>query len=157
MKIGIGASKKTIIGKKKDADKSGIGTGITGTARSLSIAGSRILNYPVLEIALNAMVMIGMTDPIGAIMMMIGSLLGRLGGERQFMIGWGADSVYTIGLAIVFNIFPGIKKSLKRWQMLGFPMSSYFAGMLIPIMSSQGNIAVHRQGSHHFPRGVQRG
>ena len=44
------------------------------------------------------------------------------------MIGWGADSVYTIGLVIVFNIFLGIKKSLKRWQMHEFPMSSYFAG-----------------------------
>jgi len=89
VKIGIGASKRTIIGKKKDADRSGIGTEITGTARSLSIAGSRILNYPLLEIALNAMVMIGMTDPIGAIMMMIGSLVDRLGGEHQFIIGWG--------------------------------------------------------------------
>jgi len=34
MRIGIGASRKIIIGKKKDADKSGIGTGITGTVRS---------------------------------------------------------------------------------------------------------------------------
>jgi hypothetical protein len=157
VKIGIGASKKTIVGKKKDADRSGIGIEITGTARSLSIAGSRILNYPLLEIALNAMVMIGMTDPIGAIMMMIGSLVGRLGGERQFMIGWGADSVYTIGLVIVLNIFPGTRKSLKRWLMHEFPMSSYFAGMLILIGWSQGNIVVHRQGSHHFPHGVQRG
>jgi len=57
--------------------------------------------------------MIDMTDPIGAITMMIGNLMGRLGGERQFMIGWGADSVYTIGLVIVFNIFLGTGKSLK--------------------------------------------
>jgi len=35
------------------------------------------------------MVMIDMTDPIGAIKTMIGDLMGRLGGERQFMIGWG--------------------------------------------------------------------
>ena len=157
MKIGIGASKKIIIGKKKDADRSGIGTEITGTARSLSIAGSRILNYPLLEIALNAMVMIGMTDPIGAIMMMIGSLVDRLGGERQFIIGWGADSVYTIGLVIVFNIFPRIRKSLKRWQMHEFLMSLYFVGTLILIGWSQENTVVHRQGSHHFPHGVQRG
>jgi len=33
------------------------------------------------------MVMIGMTDPIGAITMMIGDLIGRLGGERPIMIG----------------------------------------------------------------------
>jgi len=103
------------------------------------------------------MVMIGMTDPIGAITMMIGDLMGRLGGERQFMISLGAGSVYTIGLVIVLNIFPGTKKSLKRWLMHEFPMSSYFAGMLILIGWSQGNIVVHRQGSHHFPHGVQRG
>ena len=76
----IGASKKTIVGKKKDVDRSGIGTEITGIARSLSIAGSRTSSCPLLEIALSAMVMIGMTDPIGAITMMIGDLMGRLGG-----------------------------------------------------------------------------
>ena len=86
MRISIGASKKTIIGKKKDADKSGISTEITGIARSLSIVGSRTLSCPLLEIALNAMVMIGMTDPIDAITMIIGDLMGRLGGERLFMI-----------------------------------------------------------------------
>jgi len=77
--------------------------------------------------------MIGMIDPIGAITIMIGVSMGRLGGEHLFTIGWGAGSACTIGLAIVFNIFPGTKKSLKGWLMLGFPMSSYFAGMLIHI------------------------
>jgi len=84
--------------------------------------------------------MINMTGPIGAIVMMIGSSVGRLRGEHQFMIGLGADSVYTIGLVIVFNIFPGIKKSLKRWQMLGFPMNSYSAGMLIPIAATTSSM-----------------
>jgi len=157
VKIGIGASKKIIVGRKKDVDRSGIGTRITGIARTLSIAGSRTSNCLPLGTALNAMAMIGMTDPIGAITMMIGGLMGRLGGEHQFMIGWGVDSVYTIGLVIVSNIFPEIKKSLKRWRMLGFPMCSYFAGMPILIGWSQGNIVDHRQGSHHFPHGVQRG
>jgi hypothetical protein len=101
--------------------------------------------------------MIGMTDPIGAITMMIGDLMGRLGGERPFMIGWGAGSVCTTGLVIVLNIFPGTRKNLKRWLMHGFLMSSYFAGTLILIGWSQGNIVVHRQGSHHFPHGVQGG
>jgi len=41
--------------------------------------------------------MIGMTDLIGVITMMIGDLMGRLGGKRPFMIGWGADSVCMIG------------------------------------------------------------
>jgi hypothetical protein len=157
MKIGIGVSKRTIVRKKKDADRSGIGTRIIGTARSLSIAGSRTLSCPPLETALNAMVMVGMTGPIDAITMMIGGLMGRSGGERQFMINWGAGSVYMIGLVIVLNIFLGTRKSLKRWPMHEFPMSSYFVGTLILIGWSQGNIVVHRQGSHHFPHGVQRG
>ena len=157
MRIGIGASKKTIIGKKKDADKNGIGTEITGIAHYLSIAGSRTLNYPLLVIALSAMVMIGMTEPIGAIRKIISDLMGRLEGERHFMIGWEAGSVCMIGLVIVFNIFQGTRRSLKRWQMCEFPMSSYFAGTPILIGWSQGNTVVHRQGSHHFPHGVQRG
>jgi len=79
------------------------------------------------------MVMIGMIDPIGAITMMIGYLMGQLGGERQFMIGLGVGSVCMIGLVIVLNIFPGTKKSLKRWLMHEFPMSSYFVGTPILI------------------------
>jgi len=157
VRIGIDASKKTIIGKKKDADRSGIGTEITGTARSLSIAGSRTSSCLLLEIALNAMVMIGMTDSIDAITMIIGDLMGQLGGERPFMIDWGADSVCTIGLVIASNIFLGTMKSLRRWLMHEFPMSSYFAGTLTLIGWSRGNVVVHRQGSHHFPHGVQRG
>ena len=133
MRIGIGVSKKTIIGKKKDADRSGIGTRITGTDHSLSIAGNRILNCPLLETALSATAMIGMIEPIGTIRTMIDSLMHRLGEEHQFMIGWGANSVCTIVLVIVLNIFPGIRKSLRRWLMHEFPMSSYFAGMPILI------------------------
>jgi len=144
VKIGISASRRTIVGKKKDADRSGIGIRTTGTARSLSIVGNRTSNCPPLEIALNAMVMIGMIDLIGSIRMMIGDLMGRLGGERQFMIGWGAESVYTIGLVIVLNILPGTRKSLKRWPMHEFPMSSYFVGTLILIGWSQGKVVAHR-------------
>jgi len=36
--------------------------------------------------------MIGMIDLIGSIQTMIGNLMGRLGEELQFMIGWGAGS-----------------------------------------------------------------
>jgi len=133
VKTDIGASKRIIVGKRKDADRSGIGIGITGIARSSSIAGRRISSFPLSEIALSATVMIGTTGPIGTIVIMIGVSMCRLGGEHPSMIGWGADSACTIGLAIVSNIFPGTKKNLKRWLMLGFPMSSYFAGMLIRI------------------------
>jgi len=81
VRIGIGASKRIIVGKKKDAVKSGIGTRIIGIACSLSIAGSKTSSCPLLEIALNAMVMIGMTDPIGAITVTIDDLMCRLGGS----------------------------------------------------------------------------
>ena len=81
MRIGLDANRRIIVGKKKDADKSGIGIKITGTARSLSIAGSKTLNCPLLETALRAMVMIDMIDLIGSIRTMIGDLMGRLGGE----------------------------------------------------------------------------
>ena len=157
MRIGIGASKKTIVGKKKDADRSGIGTRIIGTAHSLSIAGSRTFNYPLSRNALNAMVMIGMTGLVGSIKMMIGGLMGRLGRQRQFMIGLGADSVYTIGLVIALSIFPGTRKNLKKWPMHVFPMNSYFVETSILIGWSPGKVVAHRQGSHHFPHGVQKG
>jgi len=103
------------------------------------------------------MAMISTTDLIGSIRIKIGGLMGRLGGERQFMIGWGADSVYMIGLVIVLNIFLGTRKSLKKWPMHEFPMNSYFVETLILIGWSQGKVVTHRQGSHHFPHGVQRG
>jgi hypothetical protein len=89
VRIGIGASKRTIVGKKKDADRSGIGIGITGIARSSSIAGRKISNFPLSEIVLSATVMIGMIDPFGTITMLIGDSMDRLGGEHPFMIGWG--------------------------------------------------------------------
>jgi len=88
--------------------------------------------------------MIGMTDPIGAITMTIGDLMGRLGEERPFMIGWGTDSAYMTGSVIASGIFPGTKKNLKKWLMLGFPMSSYSAGMPTLIKWSQGKIVAHR-------------
>jgi len=144
MRIGIGASKRTTIRKKKDADKSGIGTGITGIARSSFIVGRKISSFLLSGTARNVMVMIGMTDQIGSIRTITAGLMGQLGGERQFMIGWGAGSVCMTGLEIELSIFPGIRKSLRGWLMHGFPMSSYSAGMLILIGWSQGKIVAHR-------------
>jgi len=89
VRIGIGADRKNTIGKKKDADKSGIGTEIIGIVRSSAIDGRRISSFQLSEIVLSATVMIGMRDPIGAITMVVGDLMGRLGGERPFTIGWG--------------------------------------------------------------------
>jgi len=144
VRIGIGASKKIIIGKKKDADKSGIGTGITRISRSSFIVGRKISSFLLSETARNVMVMIGMTDQIGSIRTITAGLMGRLGREHRFMIGWGAGSACMIGLVIVLNIFPGTKMSLRRWLMHKFPTSSYFAGMPILIGWSQGKIIAHR-------------
>jgi len=144
VRTGIGAGRKNTIGRKKGADKSGIGTEITGIARSSFIVGRKISSFLLLEIVLSATVMIGMTDPIGVITMKIGDLMGRLGEERPFMIGWGAGSVCTTDLAIVSNIFPGTRKNLKRWLTRGFPMSSFSAGTPILIGWSQGKIIAHR-------------
>jgi len=128
VRISIGASKKTIIGKKKDADKSGIGTGITGIARSSFVVGRKISSFLLSETARNVMVMIGMTDQIGSIRTITAGLMGRLGGECRFMIGWGAGSACMIGLVTMLNTFPGTKKSLRRWLTHEFPMSSYLEG-----------------------------
>jgi len=114
VRIGIGASKKIIIGKKKDADKSGIGTGITRIAHSSFIVGRKISSFLLSETARSVMVMIGMTDQIGSIRTTTDGLMGRLGGELQFMIGWGAGSACMIGLVTVLNTFPGTKKNLRR-------------------------------------------
>jgi len=62
VKIDIGATRRTIVGKKKDVDRSGIGIKIIGIARSLSTVGNRTSSYPLLETALSAMVMIGIVD-----------------------------------------------------------------------------------------------
>jgi len=81
--------KKAIIGKKKDADKSGVGIGITGIVRSLSIVGRKISSFLLLETAQNVMVMISMTDQIDSIRTITAGLMGRSWGERLFMIDWG--------------------------------------------------------------------
>jgi len=89
VRIGIGASKNTIVGKKKDADRSGIGIGITGIVHSSFIVGRKISSSPLSETAQNVMVMIGMTDQIGSIRTITVGLMGRSGGEHPFMIDWG--------------------------------------------------------------------
>jgi len=144
MKIGIGANRRIIVGKKKDIDRSGIGIRIIGTAHSLSIVGNKTSNCLLLETALSAMVTIGMIDLIGSIKMMIGDLMGRLGGELRFMIGWGAGSVCMIYLVTVLGTFLGTKRNSRRWQMHEFSMSSYFAEMLILTEWSQGKFVVNR-------------
>jgi len=105
VKIGIGANRRIIVGKKKDAGQSGIGIRIIGIAHSLSTVGNRTSNCPLLETALNAMVMIGMIDLIGSIKTMIGDLTGRLGEELQFMIGWGGGSACMTDLVTVSDTF----------------------------------------------------
>jgi len=74
--IGIGASMRTIIRKKKDVDKSGIGIGITGIVRSSSIVGRKISSFLLSETAQNVMVIISMTDQIGSIKTITAGLMG---------------------------------------------------------------------------------
>jgi len=87
VRIGIGANRRIVVRKKKDAGKSGIGIRITETARSLSTIGSKISSCPLLETALSAMAMIVMINQVGSIKTMIGVLMGRLGEEPRYMIG----------------------------------------------------------------------
>jgi len=89
VKIGIGANRRIVVGKKKDADRSGIGIKITGTARSSSTVGSKTSSYQLLETALSAMAIIGMIDQIYSTRTMIGVFMGQLEEGPQFMIGWG--------------------------------------------------------------------
>jgi len=133
MKIGIGANKGIVVGKKKYTDKSGIGIKIIGIARSSSTVGNKTSSYQLLETALSVMAIISMIDQIGSIRTMIGVLVGQLEKGHRFMIDWGADSVCTIGLVNVLAIFQEAKKSLRRWQMHEFLMNSYSVGMPIHI------------------------
>jgi len=133
MKIGIVANRRIVTGKKKDTDKSGIGIKIIGIARSSSSVGSKTSSYQLLETAPSVTIIIGMIDQIGSIRAMIGVLVGRLEEGHQFMIGWGAGLVCTIGLVNMLAIFQETTRSLRRWRMHEFPMSSYFVEMLILI------------------------
>jgi len=81
-------SKRIDAEKKKDADKSGIGTKITGIVPYLFIVGSKTSSYQLFETALNAMVIIGVIGQIDDSTMMIDALMSRSGEECQFMIGW---------------------------------------------------------------------
>jgi len=105
VKIGIAVSKRIDAEKKKGADKSGIGIKIIGIARSLFVAGNKILNYRLSEIVLNAMVIIGMIGQIDDFRTMIDASMSRSGGECQFMIGWGAGLACMTGLVNVLVIF----------------------------------------------------
>ena len=132
-------------------------TGVESTLRSLELSVLHPLlggKYQLSETALSATVMIGTTGPIGVIMMMIDDLMGQSEEGCQFVIGWGAGLACTIGLVNVSSIFPGTRKSSKRWLMRGFPMSSYFAEMLTRIVWSQGRTDARQQGKSRFLHGV---
>jgi len=77
VKTGTDASKRITVGKRKDADRNGIGIGIIGIACSSFTVGRKISSVPLSGIVLSAMVMIGMIEPIGAITTTIGDLMGR--------------------------------------------------------------------------------
>jgi len=58
------------------------------------------------------------------------------------------------GLVNVLVIFQGTKKSLKKWEMHGYPMNLFSTGMLILIGWNQGRCAINQCGRHNFPSGV---
>jgi hypothetical protein len=157
VKIGIANSRRIEVERKKDADKNGIGIKITGIARSLFIAGNKILNCQLSETVLNAMVMIGMIGQIDDFRTVIDVSLDRSEGERQSMIGWGAGLACMTGLVNVLVIFQETKRNLMKWQMHGFPLSLYSVEILILIGWSQGRLGINQCGRHSFPNGVQKG
>jgi len=114
MKIDIVDSRKIIAGKRKDADKNGIGIKIIGISRSSSIVGSKTSSYQLLETALNAMAMIGIINQIDTIKTVVFDSMVRLEEEHQFTIGWGADSVCMTDLENVSAIFPETKRNLSQ-------------------------------------------
>jgi len=114
VKVGIDTGKRTIAGKKKDAGRSGISIGITGIAHSSFIVGRRKSNSLLSEIDLSAMVMTGMTGLIGAIVIMIDNLMGRLEEEHPFMIGWGGRLSVHDRLGDRVEYFPRSQEELEE-------------------------------------------
>jgi len=104
-KIGIAVSKSIDVERRKDADKNGNSTKITGIATSLFTVGNKILSYQLSETALNAMAIISMISWIDDSRTMIDTLMSRSEEGCQFMIGWGADLVCMTDLVNVLVIF----------------------------------------------------
>ena len=80
VKIGIAVSKRIDAERKKDTDKSAIGTKIIGITRSSFTIGSKISSYRLSETALSAMVIISIIDQIDDSGTMIDALMSRSGG-----------------------------------------------------------------------------
>jgi len=156
VKIGIAVSKRIDAERKKDADKSGIGTKITGIAPSLFTIGNKISSYRLLETALNAMAIIGMIGRINDSRTMIDALMSQSWGGCQFIIDLGAGLVCMIVLVNVLVIFQGTKKSLKKWQIHECPMNLFSVAMLTLIGWNQGRFAINQCGRHSFPSSVQK-
>ena len=110
MRTDIDDSRNRGIGKNR------IDIKITGTARFSSIAGNKASNCQLLKIVLSAMVTIKPISQKGGFSLVIGvcPLMSRLEVDHQYMIGWGAGSVYMNGLVSVLAIFQGIKKSSRK-------------------------------------------
>jgi hypothetical protein len=83
------------------------------------------------------------------------SLMSQSEVKHQYMIGWGAGSMYMRGLVNVLHIFLETKRNLKRWQMQEFLMKKYFIGILIYVVWSQPG-PTSQYGKLNFLNGVQR-
>jgi hypothetical protein len=60
--------------------------------------------------------------------------MSRSGVKHQYMIGWGAGSVYMKDLVNALHIFQETRRNLKRWQTREFLMKKYFIGTLIYVV-----------------------
>jgi hypothetical protein len=61
-------------------------------------------------------------------------LMSQSEADHQCMIGWEAYLVYMKGLVSTLDIFQGIMRSLRRWQMQEFSMKKYSIGTLIYVV-----------------------
>jgi len=142
------------ISKKRGVRKNGIDIKIIGIARSLSTVWNEVSNCRLLKTVLSVMVSVGTIGQIRDSRSITDVLMGRLGEERKFMIGWGAGLMCMKDLVDASVTFQGIKKNSRRWQMHESPMNSYSLEIATSIVGNQNKFATNQFGRQSFPDGV---
>jgi hypothetical protein len=72
------------------------------------------------------------------------------------MISWEAGLMYMNSWVDASNIFRGIKKNWKKWQMLECLMRKYSIEIPIYVVWSRPKFVINRFGKPSFPDGVLR-
>jgi hypothetical protein len=83
----------------------------------LFIVGKKVLSYLLLKITQSAMVIMGLIvqkEGFNLVIKVCPSM-SRSEVKHQYIIGWGAGSVYMRGLVNALHIFQETKRNLKRW------------------------------------------